>query len=54
MKCPNCKKENVFAMCDDDCGTFICLECDIYFYYTYINNVWVYVLEHDPLCNNKY
>lgn len=55
MKCPGCKKkQEEFAICDDECGTFICLECDVHFYFTYHNNKMVAVLGHDSLCYQKH
>jgi len=30
--CPNCDEE-VYSVCDNDCGTFTCEECCLDFYY---------------------
>jgi len=52
MKCPKClKPQEAFAICDDDCGTLICLDCNTAFYYSYdFYDNKIIILGHDANC----
>jgi hypothetical protein len=51
MICPGCKKEQAdFAICDNDCGTYICMECDSSFYFIIQHNKQIIIIGHSPYC----
>lgn len=32
MHCVNCGSEEAIGTCDNDCGTFVCMDCDVCWY----------------------
>ena len=42
-----CNHINGLATCDDECGTYFCFECNLYFYYIQGLNI---VYGHAPYC----
>lgn len=47
IKCQRCKR-TIVEYCDNDCGTYHCIYCNLEFY-IHDNN---YIITHNPKCNN--
>jgi len=51
ITCPHCGYHNdTIIICDNDCGTFICVHCDLEYY---LSNDNVSIKGHNPKCNNS-
>ena len=54
MSCPECqytlKENDQYALCDNDCGTVLCIKCDTEYYIVYegIQSA----IGHNPDCGN--
>lgn len=46
MSCPSCKKISI-VICDNDCHTYFCDNCNSYFYQDISGN---WIVGHNPNC----